>query len=63
MAGVVIADARARILLQRVLLLLTRVRHCDQACARSSDFCEDHERDWERLEKDIRSALGGQAPN
>ena len=58
-----ITDPAARRLLQRVLLLLTRVRTRDEVCAKPADFCETHERDWKRLEKDVRRELGEGAAN
>lgn len=58
-----ITDPVARALLQRLLLLMTRVRHCDQACVKPADFCDTHERDWKRLEKDARKALGEPGAN
>lgn len=58
-----IADPVARMLLQRLLLLLVRVRNCDQACVRLADSCDTHERDWDRLEKDVKKALGEPGAN
>ena len=58
-----ITDPVARRLLQRLLLLLVRVRTCDEVCAKPADFCEAHELDWKRLEKDVRKELGEGAAN
>ena len=58
-----ISDPASRSLLQRLLLLMTRIRVCNQECATPADFCETHERDWKRLEKDVRKALGEPGAN
>lgn len=56
-------DPAARALLQRLLLLMTRIRVCNQACAKPADFCDAHERDWKRLERDVRRCLGEPGAN
>jgi hypothetical protein len=58
-----ITDPAARRLLQRLLLLMTRIRTCDEVCVRTADLCDTHERDWERLERDVRKALGEPGAN
>jgi hypothetical protein len=46
-----------------MLLLMTRIKVCNQECVKPADFCETHERDWKRLEKDVRKALGEPGAN
>ena len=57
-----ISDPAARLLLQRLLLLLTRMRHC-QECVPIEQSCEEHEAAWKRLETDARRALGEPGAN
>lgn len=58
-----VADPVARALLQRTLLLMVRLRSCNEACVGAADFCDTHERDWERLERDVKKALGTPGAN
>ena len=53
-----ITDPVAKLLLQRLLLLMVRVRTCNEVCIKPSDFCDTHENDWKRLERDVKRALG-----
>lgn len=52
-----------KLLLQRLLLLMVRIRTCDKECVKPADFCETHERDWKRLERDVKKALGDPGAN
>ena len=57
-----IRDPVARLILQRLLLLLTRMRHC-QECIPIDHSCEDHAAAWKRLETDARRELGEPGAN
>jgi hypothetical protein len=58
-----VTDPAARALLQRLILLMVRMRACDEACVGAADFCDAHESDWKRLEKDVRKCLGEPGAN
>jgi hypothetical protein len=58
-----VTEPAARLLLQRLLLLIKNVHFCTECVSVEQGSCESHELAWKRLERDARKALGEPGAN